>query len=183
MILAVDQSYSGTGICYISGDGEFCYGLVKTKPKQKWAERIDTILNFIDSFFNLEAEQQRSLKNLSRVEHVIIESYAFCAAGSSSFQLGELGGCIKYHFHKKGMEVQTMLIAHPKMFITGKGNAEKKTSIKCVNEKYGLCIHDDNIADAISIGMTYKAWLLKDYPQDKFHIKLFEKVGEYLERK
>ena len=154
--------------------------MVKTKPKMEWEERIDTILNYIDKFFNLEADEQKCFAIKSPVEHVIIESYAFCAAGCASFQLGELGGCIKYHFHKKGIKVKTMLIAHPKMYITGNGRAEKKDSIRRINEKYGLCIHNDNIADAISIGFTYRDWLLDIMPKDKFHEKLRYKITDYM---
>lgn len=156
MILAIDQSYTGTGACYLTQDGRLQTFLFKTKSSEPWAERIDKIINGLDSILDLS---NVDLENPTKVEHIVMESYAYSRAlGSSSiFQLGELGGIIKYHFHKKGYKVNTMHIAHPKMFITGNGQANKEAVIKSLEAKYGVVERNDNIADAIAIGMTFKA--------------------------
>lgn len=157
MILAIDQSYSGTGVCYISSDGRIEAALIRTKPSMSWESRIDFIIDNLDAFFNLSSV---TMDNPSPVEYVVLESYAFSRATSSVFQLGELGGIIKYHFHKKGVDVATMLIAHPKMFIALNGQADKKEVINGLKTRYGIEVKDDNIADAIAIGLTYYNYLI-----------------------
>ena len=179
MILAIDQSYSGTGVCFIDKNGNIETGLIKTKSKDRWETRIDTILDALDFFFYNMAEQKDS-----PVEHVVIESYALGSHSSSVFQLGELGGCIKYHFHKKwGKDVRTMLIAHPKMYIAGNGRAMKGAVMEGLREKFSIIAKNDNVADAIAIGLTYKAYLNGDWENTRYNQKLFQKIKDYMGRK
>lgn len=178
MILAIDQSYSGTGVCFIDKNGNIETGLIKTKSKDKWAVRIDTILNALD-FFLFDMAKTKN----SPVEHIIIESYALGSHSSSVFQLGELGGCIKYHFHKLGKDVETMLIAHPKMYVAGNGRAMKGAVMNGLREKFGIIAKNDNVADAIAIGLTYKAYLNGDWENTRYNQKLFQKIKDYMGRK
>lgn len=177
MILAIDQSYSGTGVCFIDKDGNIETGLIKTKPKDGWEARIDTILDGLDFFYL----QMAADKN-SPVEHIVMESYALGSHSSSVFQLGELGGCIKYHFHKLGQNVKTMLIAHPKMYVAGNGRAMKGAVMQGLREKFGILAKNDNVADAISIGLTYKAYLNKEWEDTKYNRVLFGKISEYMKK-
>lgn len=183
MILAIDQSYSGTGVCYISADGRIETALIRTKPEASWESRIDHILNCLDSFFNLSAI---TMDNPSEVEHVVIESYAFSCATAAVFQLGELGGIIKYHFHKLGVDVKTMLIAHPKMFVALNGKADKKEVIKGLKSRFDIDVKDDNVADAISIGLTYYNWVIGNENNKElapYFRTVLKNVGAYFKNK
>lgn len=183
MILAIDQSYSGTGVCYISSDGRIETGLIKTRNDMPWESRIDTIISGLDRFFDLSTIQ---MDKPSPVEHIVIESYAFSRATSSVFQLGELGGIIKYHFHCLGVDVDTMLIAYPKMFIAMNGQADKKDVIKGLKTKLDIEVKDDNVADSIAIGWTYYNWLMGQSENEElapYYRVVLRKVGNYLGKK
>lgn len=183
MILAIDQSYSGTGAAYISSDGRIESILIKTRSSMPWEERIDFILSNLDDLFYLRTVK---MSDPTPVRHVILESYAYSKTGANIFQLGELGGIIKYHFHTLGVDTKTMLIAHPKMYIAGNGRADKASVMKGLKDRFGIVETDDNVADAISIGLTYKAYLdsLTDVTdQSVFDRIIASKVGEYINGK
>ena len=184
MILAIDQSYSGTGVAYISEDGQIQSCLIKTFPEFSWESRIDYILKVLDSYFDLSAID--TITRPSPVKYVIIESYAFASSNSQIFQLGELGGIIKYHFHSKGVDVKTMLIAHPKMLMAGNGQATKSQVMKGLYGRFRIKESNDNIADAISIGLTFRLWLLwseKKWEAKGYLLSLMVKVDNYLNGK
>lgn len=169
-------------MCYIASDGRIEAGVIKTRPSMKWEERIDFIIDNLDSFFDLSAVH---MDNASPVEYVVLESYAFSRATSSVFQLGELGGIIKYHFHKKGIDVATMLIAHPKMFIACNGQADKKEVMNGLRTKYGIEVKDDNIADAIAIGLTYYNYLIGNATNKElapYYRTVLRKVENYMKK-
>jgi len=182
MLLAIDQSYSGTGVCYISSDGRIETGLIKTRSSMQWEDRIDFIIDNLDRFFDLSAI---TMDNPTPVEYVVLESYAFSRATASVFQLGELGGIIKYHFHKKGVDVATMLIAHPKMFVANNGQADKKEVMNGLKTKYGIEVIDDNIADSIAIGLTYYNYLIGNSENRElapYYRTVLRKVGNYMKK-
>lgn len=155
MILSIDQSLTGTGVCYLSKTGEMQTKLIKTNAKQPWSERMDCILSGIDSFFDLSSI---TLENKSPVEIVVMEGYAY-AGSIKGFVLGELGGCIKYHFHEKGFTVPQISIAHHKMFIARNGRATKKEYIKALKIRFNIEEKNDNIADAIGMALLTRAYL------------------------
>lgn len=157
MILAIDQSYSGTGVAYIASDGRIQADCIKTPSGIPWEARWDAILQALNSYFDGSAIK---LEKPTKIKYVVIESYAFsCAKTSSIFQLGELGGIIKYNFHKKGIDVSTLLIQHPKMWVALNGSAKKEDTIRALRTRFGIDVKNDNVADAISIGLTFKAYL------------------------
>ena len=171
MLLAVDQSLSGTGICLLSLDGNtLSYGIVTTTPKQNWEERMDAIVQAIDK----ACEQG---KDLPGPHYFILESYAY--AGNVQFTLGELGGILKYHMYKKGFNVVTLHAAHNKMFTARDGKADKKAMVRAANAKYGALTTNHNIADAISLAKTFQ-WYLSGVNADTYETLLRKKVEVYL---
>ena len=180
MILAIDQSYSGTGVAYISKDGRIESGLIKTRSDMPWETRIDFILDSLNRFFDLSAI---TMTNPSPVQYVVLESYAYGTSNSMIFQLGELGGNIKYNFHKKGVDAVSMLIAYPKMYMARNGQADKAQVINGLMNRFGIRESNDNVADAISIGLTYRAWLRWKETKDignSYDNTLMIKVDTYL---
>lgn len=155
MILAIDQALTTTGICYLSKDGEMETFKVKTTAKEPWIDRMNSILSTLESVANLSAV---TLANASKVEHVILESYAF-GGSMKGFVLGELGGIIKYHFYSKGYTPKQVLIAHPKMYIARHGRADKKLVKSALAKRFLIVEKDHNVADAIAIALTYRRYL------------------------
>jgi len=179
MILSIDQSYSGTGVCYLSSDGRMEHFLIKTKADMPWEKRMEHILSLLDSILNLSALK---MANPSKIEHVILESYAF-GGSFRGFQLGELGGVIKYFFYMKGFISKQIMIAHHKMFVARNGQAKKEEVISALKSRFDIDTSNDNIADAISMTLLYSTFLkykqgvLPDGIYDRI---LMAKVDEYL---
>ena len=85
----------------------------KRQREEKAADRIFNILpedqavemrelwEEFEAGESIEAKYAITMDNPTPVEYVVLESYAFSRATASVFQLGELGGIIKYHFHRK----------------------------------------------------------------------------------
>lgn len=179
MILSIDQSYSGTGICYLSSDGRMETFLIKTKADMLWEKRMEAILSLLDSILNLSAIK---MDNPSRVSHVILEGYAF-GGSFKGFQLGELGGVIKYFFYMKGIVARQIMIAHHKMFVACNGKADKKEVMAALNSRFGMAISNDNIADAISMALLYRTFLAYKQglkPDGIYDNILMAKVDEHL---
>lgn len=155
MLISIDQSYSGTGVCYMSSDGRMEHFLIKTTADMLWEDRIDYILSSLFSILDLSAVK---MDKPSTVEHVIMEGYAF-GGSFRGFQLGELGGAIKYAFHLKKYRVKQISISHHKMFVTHNGKAKKPEVIAALHTTFGIDVSNDNIADAISMALLYKTYL------------------------
>jgi len=179
MILSIDQSYSGTGVCYLSNDGRMELFLIKTTADMLWEKRMEHILSLLDSILNMSAIK---MENPSKIEHVILESYAF-GGSFRGFQLGELGGVIKYFFYMKGFSARQIMIAHHKMFVARNGKAKKDEVISALKSRFSIDTSNDNIADAISMALMYSTFLKykQGTPPDGIYDKiLMAKVDEYL---
>ena len=50
MILAIDQSYSGTGVAYIASDGRIQADCIKTPSGIPWKKRWDTIIEALNGY-------------------------------------------------------------------------------------------------------------------------------------
>lgn len=55
MILAIDQSYSGTGVAYISKNGRIQADCIKTPSGVPWEVRWDTIIAALNGYFDESA--------------------------------------------------------------------------------------------------------------------------------
>ena len=65
------------------------------------------------------------------------------------------GFLIGYFMDKKVYYISPSEI---KKAVTGKGNANKKDVIRCLEGFYGLSISDDNISDALAICVAHNGW-------------------------
>ena len=180
MLIPIDQSYSGTGVCYMSSDGRMEHFLLKTKADQPWEERMDYILSSLFAVLDLSVIKMSAP---TPVTHVIMEGYAF-GGSFRGFQLGELGGVIKYAFHQKNYTVKQISIAHHKMFVARNGKAKKDEVIAALHSNFGIDVTNDNIADAISMALLYKTYLAyksgTSEPLGIYHRILMNKVDSNL---
>jgi len=127
-ILALDLSLTASGYCR---DGE-C-GRITTQLRG-W-ERIAHIMRIV-----------RDLA--AGVEIAVLEGYSFGSQGRAVFQIGELGGVVRFWLW--GHRIPTVEVAPSalKKFATGKGNSPKDAMIAAAIRRFGFGGHDNNEADA-----------------------------------
>lgn len=155
MILAIDQSLSDTGVCYISRAGRIHTRSVKTSAKMSWLDRVNKILSALDSCF-LYGDIEKS-----PVEQVVMEGYAF-GGSTKGFVLGELGGVIKYFLGIRGMPVYQVVASHHKMYVANNGHADKRATMRALRERFAVDVSNDNIADAIAMALLCRHMRLFD---------------------
>lgn len=151
MILAIDQSLTGTGVCFVSRDGVIETHLIKTTADMPWFARMSRITQSLEAIY---------IKHAKEIEHVFMEAYAY-GGSFKGFVLGELGGVIKYHFRcRLNEEVKQIVPAHHKMFITRNGHADKDQVIAALKNNFKIDTANDNIADAVSIALLMREFYL-----------------------
>jgi Holliday junction resolvasome RuvABC endonuclease subunit len=154
-IMSIDQSLTGTGVSFGAWNsiGEkvapYGYQIIKTKPGTSDTVRIKFI-----------KDKLLSLADQYGINLVLLEDYAYGAKNRAQ-QSGEIGGVIKNAFHELVPEVPVIImpIGTHKLFTTGLGNAKKDLMLKEVYKKYGVDTNNDNIADSISILMTFIGYI------------------------
>lgn len=139
MRLAIDPSLNGTGLAIGNKNSILLTETISIK-KLKGMERVEFIISRI-----------KTLIFEHNIKEVIIEGYSFGSRGRALFQLGELGGVIRYELFKLGIEIKEIPPTSLKKFITGKGNAKKEEVLEGVNKKTNLNLKDHNQADAVAL--------------------------------
>lgn len=123
VVLGVDASLTGTGLCVIPADWEpgsstmlprwSCgYKIVKATPEER-VERIDRIVRQVAAF----AEAQR-------VTHAFIEDYAFSQPGSAQ-RIGEVGGCIRLELFRMGLVAMPVSVTAWRKLLIGVGGTPR----------------------------------------------------------
>lgn len=151
--LGIDPSLNATGLAVVEKTEAGVIRLVKT---------TSVILNSTKEF--------PKLFGMARVEHILeqleefmktydfemcaIENYAYGVQKSRSvFDLGELGGCIRLLFHRRGIRLIEIPPQTVKSRATGKGNADKE-DVKAGMEKILNCtLHSHDEADAAGVAV------------------------------
>jgi len=174
MILSIDQSLTETGVCYLSSDGRIQTFIIKSSPNQGWGERLSSIVNRLNSILDLSA---LSIESPSEVEYVIMEGYAL-AGSFRPFQLGELGGCLKYNFYLAGYNVMQIPIQQHKMFTARNGKATKQEIIASLKDRFGIDTPNNNAADAVSMALLFNAKLNKDKGEsfERYDLNIIERM-------
>lgn len=128
-ILTLDLSLTCTGFCRDGETGRLCY------PQLRGWQRI--------------AELTEAIGNLATdIDVVVLEGYSYASQGRSVYQIGELGGIVRFWIWGR----QTPLVDVPpaclKRYATGKGNAPKDAMIAAAIRRFGFEGSDNNEADA-----------------------------------
>ena len=134
-ILALDLSLTRSGFCVGAGLAECESGVLRTADL-RGMERIDHIV--------------RRVQELAQgCDVVVIEGYSYGSQGRSVFDIGELGGCVRFLLHRLGIPVVDVPPATLKKYATGRGNATKIDMVVAARERFGLHgTTDDNRCDA-----------------------------------
>lgn len=148
MVLGIDPSLNGTGIVLLNSGGQIIYqkAIILNKTKKttiKGFSRINLILSIIKEVIK---------ENQNLIKLVIIEGYSFGSNRSRSvFDLGELGGIIKYFLYEKEISFVEVPPKFLKKYVTGNGNADKLMMIDSVKKRYKENFDNDNICDAYAL--------------------------------
>ena len=134
-ILALDLSLTRSGFCVGAGLAE-CESGVITAQNMRGMERIDHIVRRVQEL-------------ASGCDVVVIEGYSYGSQGRSVFDIGELGGCVRFLLHRLGIPVVDVPPATLKKYATGSGAARKVDMVVAARERFGLQgTTDDNECDA-----------------------------------
>ena len=84
-------------------------------------------------------------------ELVVLEGYSFGSQGRAIFQIGELGGVVRFWLWGHGLPTVEVAPSTLKKFSTGKGNCGKDAMIAAAIRRFGFEGCDNNEADAYLI--------------------------------
>ncbi len=127
-ILALDLSLTATGYCL---DGESGVIRVKSKGMQRLWDIRHRIVPMADN-----------------ADVLVLEGYSFGSQGRSVYQIGELGGVIRFAAFVTGTTTVEVAPSTLKKFATGRGNSPKDAMIAAAIRRFGFEGSDNNEADA-----------------------------------
>jgi len=139
-LIGIDASLTSTGLAYYKGDyiSAYCIGdpSLLGIPRLKFIR--DAVENALCRF---------------RPDVVVLEGYALGFRGKSNtiFGIGELGGVLQLLILERGIDILLVPPTSLKLFITGKGNADKKSMMKCVGEITGSVFTTSDQYDAAGL--------------------------------
>lgn len=171
VVVGIDQSATGTAVVALK-DGQLIDQLfyVKTKkvatkmakggarlsPKVKAGDevsqvrRLDQIRSDVDAFF------RRHLPG-----HVAIEAHGFTAGTAHARTLAEVGGVLRLVLWRRRIPFRAYPVWVPKIFATGRGDADKSGMIAAVEEVDGVDLLRIGV-DADAAGNLADAYWLAD---------------------
>jgi Holliday junction resolvasome RuvABC endonuclease subunit len=132
-ILAIDQSYTATGIALINDGRPMAWEVIKPKTKFSRAAKREFIVKRINEL-------------LAVVDLIVIERLWEAPGISLSTSIIDVA-------HRQNKQIRALSPRSWKKAMLGHGNAAKAISIQIAQLSAGAIILDDNIADAINIGV------------------------------
>ncbi|SRR5258706_3796406 len=161
-VFAIDPSLSSTGYAYNSKNGGIITGTIKPKN----IKGINRLIYIEDTLIPHVVLPYRA--GLS-----VIEGYAMgINRGGRTFDLGELGGILRRFFYKQSISMLVVPPSNLKMFITGKGNADKELMAITIEKEYGKTFVSEDECDAyglLMMGLGYCTPAI--LPRDREHHK------------
>lgn len=133
-----DLSLTAAGITFIDSKGDVRYSTT-ISVKSKGAQRLSEICNTI-----------KRLCERLRPKLVCIEGYANNAKWGRE-AAGELGGVVRLALHEMNIPFYIVPPNSLKLFVTGKGNAEKDMMILHVYKNWGISVKNNDEGDSTSL--------------------------------
>lgn len=141
--VGIDQSYSGFGFAVLGKDDSYLVEVVQFD-----GHGVDRLAQ-VDQYLYEKFTDLRQTRN--NVVDVAMEGYSY--GSQVAHKAGELGATVKLNLRKN--ENMYPLIVPPttlKKYVTGKGNASKKSQMMLATyKKWGVELLDDNAADAYGL--------------------------------
>lgn len=145
LVLGIDQSYSGFGLCVMGADGQGA--ATKTSFPASRSSGVDRLIE-VEAWF---AGALAAIGH-ERIAHVCMEDYARSMRNQRE-EMGELGAVVKMVLRRLGVPTGYPTIVSTsalKKFATGSGasTVKKQQILLAVYKKWGVEYRDDNQADA-----------------------------------
>ena len=162
-VLALDLSYTCTGIAYF--EGEKLVKAIPLKlgvPSYPFHSRIKILERVISPY-------------LVEGTHVVIEGAAF-DANYRAQALGELAGAVKYILGEKGIPYTVIPPTSARKIAVGNGGAKKEEVAKIIAEKYCYKNNSLDVTDAFCLAIAFR---LGYTPEKKVPKKRLAKTHKY----
>lgn len=159
-ILAVDPSLNSLGYAHNLYDTVTTAVVVPGKGK-KQLRGIARLAYHV--------EEMGSLLDIVKPQLIVMEGYAMGARGNV-FDIGELGGVLKFTFYQRRIATLIVPPSNLKLFATGKGNSDKDTVQKAIQDRTGRVFLTNDEADAFVLLQMGEMHLLpRKRPRNKAH--------------
>lgn len=162
-ILGLDLSLTGMGWSVLTDGRDIDCGTLKSK--QTGMERLDEILSFIAA----KASAMRGRKL------AVIEGYGF--ATQKAHSQGELGGVVRLHLWRSGIEYLLVPPSTLKKFVTGQGNGDKGNVMVGLYKSWGIDAGENNAADACACAIMGYHWMCPDMTAPKYRREFVKKIA------
>ncbi len=162
MYLGLDLSLTGTGIC-LAVDEEVYFTQRAGSDELRGMDRLMPIIQTI-----------KAVIGDNQIDLAAIENYAFSAKGRV-FQLGELGGIVRYVLTEMGIPFIVVGTGQLKKFVAKNGNAKKPEMAVALYKRYGVEFHSDDEADAYGLALVAKAYHTNKF-SGKYEAQLLDEL-------
>jgi Holliday junction resolvasome RuvABC endonuclease subunit len=143
-MIAIDPSLNATAYAYRKDNGQLITGRIV--PRRVGIAR----LHYIE-------QQIAAVVELVRPAYVVYEGNAMQGKGRV-FDIGELGGVLKLRLWVAGITILLVPPSSLKMFVTGKGNADKEAMMEATAALAGRSFSSDDEADAFGLLLMGEAY-------------------------
>jgi Holliday junction resolvasome RuvABC endonuclease subunit len=166
-VVGIDPSLNSLGIAYRRADGEVYATCIGAGKNVRGAARLVSLRDSVMYHVRHVVFPQPSL--------VVLEGYAmgFGARSSSAITgMAELGGILRVALYEAGIRVMIVPPTVLKMFVTGKGNADKEAVAAALTNEFKFKFSKSDQYDAAGLLMMGEAQLNKRLlPRDARHAK------------
>jgi len=170
--IGIDQSYSGFGFAVVGSDNSYFVEVV-----QFGGQGVDRL---VDIYEYLTTKHVQITAAGNKVLDIAMEGYSY--GSQVAHKAGELGAVVKMNL-KNTYGVYPLIVPPTslKKYVTGKGNASKKSQVMLhVYKKWGIELLDDNAADAYSLAKLASKHAATSY--EKEVVDLLMSDPKYRER-
>jgi Holliday junction resolvasome RuvABC endonuclease subunit len=148
IILGLDLSLTGTGICVVesnAGDGKGLLATINTTAKTRTEDRLISI--------------RRTIAQASNgADAAIIEGLSYGSVGGAQAERSALHWMVRVDLYQLGVPYVVVTPMSLKKFVCGTAKAEKSMMIREVYRRWNVVAANDNEADAAALahlGLVY----------------------------
>lgn len=160
-IMGLDLSLNGTGISVVDEGLSIVFSHrvtlntgTKAFPELYGMERANFIINVMKDI--IENHQPNV---------VVLEGYSYGSKGRAVFDLGELGGIVRYVLSNLNIPFYEVPPTTLKKYISGKGNADKDMMMAAALSRYGKSFNSHDECDAFCLAAMFLEMPLEDFRQ------------------
>jgi len=170
IIIGIDPSLTATAACFLEADGKHD-AVVYREPA--------TGLDLQDRMIRYEALVSRIVEGVRNAmpAQVFIEGYSYGSKGKGTLTRAEYGGILRRDL----MHVCVVTEVPPaslKLFVTGKGNANKTAVITALVKRYGVEFGTDDEYDAYGLAKMGECILKRVVPANEAQRRAVNKLQE-----